>query len=228
MIINVIATGSSGNLYELLDSKGNSIILEAGEPRTTFTKFREGSKPPEMCIITHGHGDHSYYANNYEMICTVHRWKQRAESENFKAFGYEVKHGNVLTYAYLIKLIADNEFLFFATDLEYDEESLKPIMDDLKRMDVSRFLIECNYNDYLYSLATDEQKIGCDRHFSDNDLIRFIRGVGCVNPKIVTIHGSNRLSADSYTQKHIGSKFPAGTVRVSTGVKGGVKNIYKL
>src|SRR5678809_527985 len=73
MKINVIATGSSGNLYELLDSKGNSIILEAGEPRTTFTKFREGSKPPEMCIITHSHGDHSYHANNYEMICTVHR-----------------------------------------------------------------------------------------------------------------------------------------------------------
>src|SRR5678815_238005 len=105
----------------------------------------------DRCIITHSHGDHSYHANNYEMICTVHRWKQRAESENFKAFGYEVKHGNVLTYAYLIKLIADNEFLFFATDLEYEEESLEPIMDDLKKMKVNRFLIECNYNDYPVS-----------------------------------------------------------------------------
>ena len=228
MIINVIATGSSGNLYELLDSKGNSIILEAGMPRTTFTKFREGSKPPEMCIITHRHGDHSFYANNYEMICPVYRWEATAVSENFKAFGYEVEHGGVLNYAYLIKLIQDDQFLFFATDLEYEEGSFKPIWTDLKRLEVRNFLIECNYNDYLYSLATDEQKIGCDRHFSDNDLVRFLRGAGVVAPKVVTVHGSNRLSADSYTQKYIGAKFPAGTIRVSTGVKNGVKNIFKL
>jgi len=228
MIINVIATGSSGNLYELLDSKGNSIILEAGEPRTKFTKFREGSKPPEMCIITHRHGDHSFYANQYEMICPVHRWKQVAGSENFKCFGFKVEHGGVLNYAYLIKLLQDDRFLFFATDLEYEEKSLEPIFKALKKFSVNDFLIECNYNDYLYHLADEVQRIGCDRHFSDNDLVRFIRGVGCVNPKIVTVHGSNRLSADSYTQKYIGAKFPAGTVRVSTGVKGGVKNIYKL
>lgn len=228
MVINVIATGSSGNLYELLDSKGNSIILEAGMPRTTFTKFREGEIPPEMCIITHDHGDHSYYANNYEMICTVHRWQPFAVSENFKAFGYEVEHGGVLNYAYLIKLIQDDQFLFFATDLEYEDESFKPIWTDLKRLEVRNFLIECNYNDYLYSLATDEQKIGCDRHFSDNDLVRFLRGAGVVAPKVITVHGSNRLSADTYTQKYIGAKFPAGTVRVSTGVKNGVKNIFKI
>lgn len=228
MIINVIATGSGGNLYELLDSKGNSIILEAGMPRPSFTKFREGEIPPEMCIITHSHGDHSYYANNYEMICPVHRWKPFAVSENFKAFGYKVEHGGVLNYAYLIKLLQDDQFLFFATDLQYDEESLKPIFEDLRRFKVNRFLIECNYNDYLYSLATDEQKIGCDRHFSDNDLIRFLRGAGASAPRVVTIHGSNRLSADTYTQKYVGAKFPAGTIRVATGVKNGVKNIFKI
>jgi glyoxylase-like metal-dependent hydrolase (beta-lactamase superfamily II) len=89
MIINVISTGSSGNLYELLDGKGNSIILEAGAPRATYIKHREGTLPPEMVIITHSHGDHSFYANQYEMMCPVHKWEQRAESTNFKAFGFK-------------------------------------------------------------------------------------------------------------------------------------------
>ena len=57
MRINCISTGSSGNLYELLDSKGNSIILEAGEPRHTYMKHREATTAPEMVIITHSHGD---------------------------------------------------------------------------------------------------------------------------------------------------------------------------
>ena len=43
MIVNVISTGSSGNLYELLDSKGNSIILEAGEVEEVESE--EGENP---------------------------------------------------------------------------------------------------------------------------------------------------------------------------------------
>ena len=228
MIINVISTGSSGNLYELLDSKGNSIILEAGEPRLKFMQYREGETIPEMVIITHKHGDHAYYANEYEMICPVHRWQQKAESDNFKAFGFEVLHGDVLNYAYLIKFLEDDRFLFFATDLEYEEESLQPIFKALKFHKVENFLIECNYNDYLYHLAEKEQRIGCDRHFSDNDLIRFIKKVGAKEPKIITIHGSERLSGDSYTKKMIKGRIPNATVAVSVGAKNGVKNLFKL
>ena len=228
MKINVISTGSSGNLYELLDSKGNSIILEAGEPREKYIKYRESDTPPEMAIITHKHGDHAYYANQYEMICPVHRWQQRAESTNFKAFGFEVIHGDVLNYAYLIKLLQDDDFLFFATDWEYEEESLKPILKALNHFKVENFLIECNYNDYLYHLAEKEQRIGCDRHFSDNDLIRFIKKVGAKEPKIITIHGSNRLSGDAYTKKMIKGRIPNATVAVSVGAKNGVKNLFKL
>ena len=81
MTINIISTGSSGNLYELLDSQGNSILLEAGEPRSTYTKYREGVIPPEMLLITHKHGDHSFYSNQYQMICDVHEWQPEANSE---------------------------------------------------------------------------------------------------------------------------------------------------
>ena len=98
----------------------------------------------------------------------------------------------------------------------------------MKAYSVGKFLIECNYNDYLYYLADNLQRIGCDRHFSDNDLVRFIRLTGVKDPTIITIHGSNRLRADNYTKKYIGGKFPAAKIAVATGGKNGVKNIYRL
>ena len=228
MKINVIATGSSGNLYEILDKENNSILIEAGVPREKYIKYREGVKPPEMCIISHSHGDHAYYANQYQMICSVHKWEQKVESTSFKAFGFKVEHGGVLNYAYLIKLLIDDEFIFFATDFEYQEEKINLIIDNLNKFEVENFLIECNYNDYLYHLADDEQRSGCDRHFSDNDLIKFIKLTNARNPKIITIHGSNRLSANSYTKKLIQGRIPTSTVAVAVGAGQGVKNIFKL
>jgi len=80
----------------------------------------------------------------------------------------------------------------------------------------------------LYHLADEIQRIGCDRHFSDNNLVKFIRKVEVKDPTIITIHGSNRLSADTYTKKLIQGKFPAAKIAVATGGKNGVKNIFKL
>ena len=228
MKINVIATGSSGNLYEIIDNKGNTMLLEAGVSRSVFSKYRDGETLPEMCVITHEHSDHARFANEYMMICNVHKWKQKAVSENFKAFGFKVKHGDVLNYAYLIKLIADDDFLFFATDLEEDDETFDVITSSIKSLNVSKFLIECNYNQYLYHLADSMQRIGCDRHLSDTGLINFIRKTGAKSPIVITIHGSDRLSADSYTKKLIQGRLPNSTVAVATGAKDNVKNIFRL
>ena len=234
MLINVIATGSSGNLYEIVDKKGNSLLIEAGIPRQTFVENREGENPPEMCIISHDHSDHSGYANEYEMICKVHRWRPTAESQNFKAFGFKVLHGEILNYAYLINLKHDNDFIFFATDFQWDDENITGIVDKLKWLrenkgiSVTKFMIEVNYNDYLYHLANDGQRFGCDRHFSDNDVVRFMRLLGISAPRIITIHGSNSLSADNYTHSYLSKKFPAGRIGVAIGVKNGVKNLFNI
>ncbi len=225
MIINIISTGSSGNLYELLDSKSNSIILEAGEPRCKYMQYREGKIAPEMVVISHEHGDHAFYSNQYEMICNVHKWQPKAESKNFKATGFKVEHGGVLNYAYIIGLKQDRELLFFATDLEYEERSISKIIDAIKKGKVQKFLIECNYNDYLYHLADKEQRIGCDRHFSDNDLIKFIKRTEAKEPVIITVHGSNRLSADAHTTKMIKGRIPTAKVAIGVGAKNGVKNL---
>ena len=227
MKINVIATGSSGNLYEVVDNNGNSILIEAGVPVATYIKYKEGVTKPEMCIISHSHSDHYAYSDEYRSMMPVFCKEARVQSDNFKAMGFTMVHGDTISYSYLIKVLTEEKFLFFGTDFEYSDD-YTPLYDHLKQYNVSNYLIECNYNDYLYHLAKDEQRIGCDRHMSDNDVIRFIRNVKPVNPKIILIHGSNRLSADSYTKKYIQSKLMTAKVFVATGVKAGQKNLFIL
>lgn len=230
MIINVIATGSAGNQYELIDDAGNSMLIEAGVPRHVFMKNREGTKPPEMVIVSHEHGDHSFWANEFQMICPVYLWKPEAVSENWKALGFQVEHGDVLNYAYLIKSMVEDKFLFFATDLQYNYNLFNRIFFYIQRYKVQNFLIELNYNDYLYHLPGVDPMMRkrCNRHFSDNDVIRFIKNSKAEAPKIITIHGSNNLSADTYTKKYLSGKLPTAKIFVATGAKQGVKNIYKI
>lgn len=225
MKINVIATGSAGNLYELVDKDGNSMLIEAGAPRATYVKYRVGKTPPEMCIISHSHTDHSQYKGEFQAVMPTYLAQDRNVSENWKALGVQLNHGSIKTTTFLIKSLVENKFIYFATDVEYDKEAEK-VCTELISYNVENFLIECNYNDYLFHLATDEQRLGCSRHLSDNDVVNFIRKTGAKNPKIITIHGSNRLSADTYTKKYLSSKLITSTVDVAVGAKNGQKNIF--
>lgn len=225
MKINVIATGSAGNLYELVDGDGNSMLIEAGVPRATYVKYRIGKTPPEMCIISHSHMDHAQYKGEFQAVMPTYLAEGTNISDNWRAFGMWLNHGDIKTKTFIIKSLVENKFLYFATDVQFDDLA-EGICYELKRLNVENFLIECNYNDYLFHLATDEQRLGCSRHLSDNDVVNFIRKSGAKNPKIITIHGSNRLSADTYTKKYLSSKLITSTVDVAVGAKGGQKNIF--
>ena len=231
MKVNVIETGSSGNLYELLDFEGNSIVIEAGMPRQHFIKHREGKIPPEMCIVSHTHADHYKYFGEYQAIIPMSFVSQKkAESENFKVMGFDLKHGDTTSTAFLIKVLKEHRFILFATDIEMpdDMSEYDTLFYALKKYNVDVFLIECNYNDYLFHLANEQQRVGCSRHFSDNDVVNFMRKIKVENPKIILIHGSNRLLADAYTKKYIESKILGSKVAVAVGQKKGVKNIFYI
>ena len=224
MKINVIATGSSGNLYELIDKDGNSMLIEAGMPRATYIKHRAGKLPPEMCIISHSHMDHAKHKGEFEAVFPTYLAQEQNTSQNWKAFGFKMKHGETSSLSFIIKSLVEDKFLFFGTDMEMGNYS--DLFKSLNFYHVENFLIECNYNDYLFHLANDEQRRGCSRHLSDNDVVNFIKKLGAKNPKIITIHGSNRLSADTYTKKYISSKLITSTVEVAVGVKGNQKNLF--
>ena len=102
MKINVIATGSAGNLYELIDKDGNSMLIEAGMPRATYVKFRVGVTPPEMCIISHSHMDHAKYKGEFMAVMPVYLAQEKNVSEHFKVFGLPLNHGDVTTMTFLI------------------------------------------------------------------------------------------------------------------------------
>ena len=225
MKINVIATGSAGNLYELIDKEDNSMLIEAGVSRAVYVKNRVGKLPPEMCIISHGHIDHARYAEEFRTLMPTYFFEVKNESKNWKAFGLFLNHGKGKTMTFIIKSIVENQFLFFGTDIEFEPENFE-LYEALKIYEVENYLIECNYNDYLFHLANEEQRFGCCRHFSDNDVVNFIKKSGAKNPKIITIHGSNRLSSDVYTKKYIGSKIINSTVNVATGAKKETKNLF--
>jgi Cft2 family RNA processing exonuclease len=224
MKINVIATGSAGNLYELIDKDGNSMLIEAGMSRATYIKHRVGKLPPEMCIISHSHMDHAKYKGEFEAVFPTYLAQEQNTSQNWKAFGFRMKHGETSSLSFIIKSLVEDKFLFFGTDMEMGRYT--DLFKMLNFYQVENFLIECNYNDYLFHLANDEQRRGCSRHLSDNDVVNFIKKSGAKNPKIITIHGSNRLSADTYTKKYISSKLITSTVEVAVGVKGNQKKLF--
>ena len=227
MIINVIATGSSGNLYELIDKWGNSMLIEAGKPRSEYMKHKISNQAPEMCIVSHNHMDHAHFVGEFKAMIPVYVSQRENTSTNWKAIGFEVNHGEGKSTAFIIKSLVEEKFLFFGTDFEFSKDYTE-LYESLKYLKVENYLIECNYNDFLFHLATPEQRLGCSRHFSDNDVVNFMRIVQPKNPKIITIHGSNRLSGDIYTKKQISSKILNSTVSVAVGQKNGVKNLFTI
>ena len=177
-----------------------------------------------MAIISHSHQDHAKYKGEFEAVFPTYLAQEQNTSQNWKAFGFKMKHGETSSLSFIIKSLVEDKFLFFGTDMEFG--NYISLFKMLNFYHVENFLIECNYNDYLFHLANDEQRRGCSRHLSDNDVVNFIKKSGAKNPKIITIHGSNRLSADTYTKKYISSKLITSTVEVAVGVKGNQKNLF--
>lgn len=229
MIVNVIGTGSGGNLYELIDEQNNVLVIEAGLSVETFMKYKITKQPPEALIVSHAHSDHYEYHRDWSKYVNVELSPRELDLPSWGISSFDVKHGDIKNVAFIIESKAEDKKILFATDLEYDDEGLiDELANECRERDVRYFLLECNYNDYLYHLATSEQRIGCDRHFSDNDVVRFIRNAKPKAPRLILIHGSNRLCADSYTMNYIGKKLPNAIVKIAIGGKGGVKNIFKL
>ncbi len=233
MIINVIATGSSGNLYELIDKWGNSMLIEAGKPRSEYMKYKISNQAPEMCIVSHNHMDHAHFVGEFKAMIPVYVSQRKNTSTNWKAIGFEVNHGEGKSTAFIIKSLVEEKFLFFGTDFEFSKDYTE-LYESLKYLKVENYLIECNYNNCLIHCddVTDEMRKQCKRHLSDDNLIKFMKIVRHGNPKIITIHGSNRLSANTYTKKYIDAKLLEcginAKVAISIGQKNGVKNLFTI
>ena len=66
MKLKVFGTGSKGNAYALTDSKGNTLLIEAGMPIKLVKEYLDFDMSKIVgCLLSHSHGDHCKYVNKY-------------------------------------------------------------------------------------------------------------------------------------------------------------------
>lgn len=119
MILHVLGSSSAGNGYLLQDSKGDSLILEAGIKLKEIKKLLEFDISGVVgCLISHKHGDHIKYAQEFmsagidiytgeDNSLTGHRFIAIKEKEQRKIGPFKVKSfpliHDVQTFGYLIE-----------------------------------------------------------------------------------------------------------------------------
>ena len=65
MVLKVIASGSSGNSYALVDDDG-ILLIEAGVPlQEVYEKIDYNARSILGCLVSHSHGDHAKYIEQY-------------------------------------------------------------------------------------------------------------------------------------------------------------------
>lgn len=157
-IIN-LASSSAGNCYVLYD--GHSyLLLEAGIKYKDLVKelTRRGLKLTDIkhVLVSHKHKDHSVAANDLSRFMTV--WGSEITLESvtgkkkvlqpnrwntvggYKVIGFDTEHDCPGSLGFIIKSLATDEQLLFATDTKY-------IRYNLKQFKFDYVMIECNYDD---------------------------------------------------------------------------------
>lgn len=154
MKIKVLATGSKGNCY-LIEHDGKILVLDAGIPYKDIVRGT-GYKPQLISgvIVTHGHTDHSYSANEME-VKGFKVWRPYLEEGKcrhkvlgaFKVLSFDVEHDGEPCVGYII-MVGDRKVLY-ATDFEVIKYRFEAI-------GITDMLIEVNYTDDM--LSEDEYK----------------------------------------------------------------------
>ncbi len=157
MDIKVMASGSTGNAYQVSDGK-TSLLLDAGIP---LKRIQEGLgyRVTEIagCLVTHSHQDHSkaikglarlgvdiYTSRGTIDACGLagHRIKpvkslQEVTVGSFKVLPFDVQHDAPEPLGFLITSMATGEKLLYFTDTYY----LKYRFNGL-----THIMAECNYD----------------------------------------------------------------------------------
>ena len=139
MLINPIASGSSGNAYYISDGQ-SSLLLDAGIPLAQI-QAGCGYKVSQLsgCLVTHGHGDHVKAAkalarmgvNIYtsqgtadmanltgHRICTV-RALESFHAGTFEVLPFDVEHDVPEPLGFLIRSTVTGEKVLYFTDTVY-------------------------------------------------------------------------------------------------------------
>lgn len=189
MELNILASGSKGNLY-LLKTKKGDLLIEAGLPISQIKKKLDYKFNNILgCLVTHEHGDHAramldiaelgipVYTSkgtilgsntnhyNYNTI----KAKKEFSIGPFKILPFETEHDVLEPLGFLIEYEGDR--LLFATDTYYLKYRFK---------DLTMIAIECNYvESVIYDNLSKEnlyrQKRVFKSHMSLENMIEFLK-----------------------------------------------------
>lgn len=193
MILDIIATGSSGNSYLLRNDK-ECLIIEMGMPFMEVKKALDFNIMPIVgAICSHGHGDHfKYYAeykkSGIKIFCPFQEDKKSAQFGGFTIQAFELPHGETKSYGFYIRHEEIGQLLFL-TDFEYCEY-------DFSKLNVEHILIECNYQLDMVDVDAPNFKHKIQGHCADTTCLEFIKHNYSPHTRTISIIHTNPMSLD--------------------------------
>lgn len=170
MLLKCLGSSSSGNCY-LLENESECLVIEAG------VRFLEVKKALDFnirkivgCIITHEHGDHAKYINEY-LNAGIQTWVTAGtlrqikikstflpllceHGKKFRLGGFDIMPFNIIHDAeepvgFLIKHQQTGKILFL-TDTHYSEYVFKGL---------NQIIVEANYSSMILQHNIDNGKV---------------------------------------------------------------------
>lgn len=221
MILTVISTGSKGNAY-IIQNDTEALLIECG---VSFKKVKEhlnfNLKKVKGCLLTHEHGDHAKYIEEYvkfgiDIYSTKgtfsnfkdnHRFNVIKNTQQFKIGEFTILtfpvHHDVKDPIGFIIYHKEIGKVLFCTDTYYIDYNFK---------DIRTFIIEANYSSQTMSCQNQylERRI-LTSHMSLETCIKTINSCDNTNTnQIILIHLSDRNSNGELFKE---------TVEKETGIK---------
>lgn len=170
MVLNVVGTGSKGNCY-ILEGENSALVIECGMPLMELkkaTNFNLGKIAG--CIISHHHGDHCKYFDDFVSLMPVYASQETLVKQNtyhirnfrimtnkstnfigeFKVIPFYVEHDAEGTLGFLINHHECGNVLF-VTDTYYL---------NYKFPGLNNIIIEANYSDEIIDEKSRNNKFG--------------------------------------------------------------------
>ena len=219
MKLITINSGSKGNCYLLQDTRGNCLMLEAGERLFDVKKALNFEITNiDARLVTHEHGDHAGHVadvlkTSIPVYCTegtakhirTGRYKPQTvkcgeinSAGSFTFTAFHVRHDAEEPCGWLI-YHEECGMVLFATDAERLDHNVNGI---------STFLIECNYdNDILIDnvkkgIVAPDRAVRVRRsHMSIEDCIAFLgRNIDQQAQRVILCHLSSQNSGENMAQ----------------------------
>jgi len=162
MKLKVIKTGSAGNGYALLSSTGECLLIEAGVKLSEVKKYLDFDLSQVVgCIVTHEHGDHAKYINEYaDAGIDVYAQEVTFKTEHHRFKVLKMSSPNVLGEFYILPLAVKHDVPTVGFLIQHDECGKVLFLTDTyycpyRFSGLNQIIIESNYSKMII-----EDKLG--------------------------------------------------------------------